>query len=231
VNISRVTETSIDLVYDLGSDLDECEPSRLTVAVYTTVSGLAPSVDDYPVSGRTGTVRIEPRPLPGDVDYGPADIIFVSSHTEAGLRSESASVGLPPPEGGAHLSAAEARRIKAHREACRADIGDRTTCETGGPHTVTGPVTEATPAELTRSVRDSLEANGGFSILRVKCVNGTRCDAAFAIGDHRLDMTYRVEALLSAPTCWAVTAFSVTRPVPELANFAAPIPTSGCVGR
>jgi hypothetical protein len=231
VHISRVRKTSIDLVYDLGSDLGECQPSRLTVAVYTTVSGLTPSVDDYPVSDLTGTIRIEPRPLPGDVDFGPPDILFVYSYTEEGLRSESASVGLPPPEGEAHLSAAEARRIKAHREACRADIGDRTTCKMGGLHTVTGPVTEATSAELTRSVRDSLRADGGFSILRVKCVNGTRCDAAFAIGDRRLDMTYRIEALDSVPTCWELTAFSVTRPVPDLANFAAPLPNSGCVDR
>jgi hypothetical protein len=230
VDISRVTETSIDLVYDLGSDLGGCQPSRLTVAVYTTISGLPPTVDDYPVSGLTGTLRIEPRALPGDVDFGPPDILFISSETAEGLSSESASVALPAPEGEAHLSAAEARRIKADREACRADIGDRTTCEMGGLHPVSGPVT-ATPAELRRSVRTSLEAYGGFSILHVKCVNGTRCDAAFAIDKRRLDMSYRIEALVSVPTCWELTAFSVTRPVPELSNLAAPLPNRGCVDR
>lgn len=230
VDISRVTKTSIDLVYDLGADLGECQPSRLTVAVHTTVSGLAPSVDDYPVSGPTGTLRIEPRLLPGDVDFGPPDILFVSSATEEGLSSESASVGLPPPEGETHLSAAEAGRIKAHREACRADIGDRTTCEMGELHPVSGPVA-ATPAELRRSVRTSLEAYGGFSIVHLTCVNGTHCDAAFAIGTRRLEMSYRIEALTSVPTCWELTAFSVTRPVPELGNFAAPLPNRGCVGQ
>jgi hypothetical protein len=82
---------------------------------------------------------------------------------------------------------AEERRIKSHQEACRADIGDRTSCETSALHTVT----EATSAELTQSVRDSLEATGGFSILHVKCVKGTRCDAEFAIGERRLDMSYQ----------------------------------------
>lgn len=101
----------------------------------------------------------------------------------------------------------------------------------GGLQPVSGPVTEATPAELTRSVRRSLEAHGGFSILHVKCVNGTRCDAEFAIGERRLDMSYRIEALRSVPTCWELTGFRVTRPVPELGNFAAPLPNSGCVDR
>ena len=229
VDVSRVSKTSIHVAYDLGSNLGECQPTRLRVAVYTTISGLPPFVDDYPVSGPTGRLRLEPRQLPGDVDYGPPDILFVSSATEEGLPGDAASVGLPPPEAEAHLSAAEAGRIKAHREACRADIDDRTSCEMGRLHPVSGPVTAATPAELTRSVRDSLEAHGGFSILHVKCVDGARCEAAFGIGDHRLDMSYGIQALKSVPTCWEVTAFRVTRPVPELGGFAAPLPTQGCV--
>ncbi len=101
----------------------------------------------------------------------------------------------------------------------------------GGLQPVSGPVTAATPAELTRSVRDSLEAYSGMSILRVKCVNGTRCDAAFTIGGHRLEMSYGIQALKSVPTCWELTAFRVTHPVPELGNFAAPLPNRGCVDR
>ena len=229
--ISQVTKTSIDVAYDLGSDLAECQPSRLRVAAHTTISGLPPVADDHPVSGLTGKLRIELTRRPGDTDYGPPDVLSVSSAMERGLTSESARVGLSPPEGKAHLSAAEARRIKAHREACRADIGDRTICETGAPHPVSGPVTDAMPAALTRSVRESLEAYGGMTILHLKCFNGTRCDAAFTVGRHRLEMSYRIQALKSVPTCWELTAFRVTRPVPELANFAAPLPNQGCVDR
>jgi hypothetical protein len=183
------------------------------------------------VSGLTGTLRIEPRQLPGNIDYGPPDMLVISSATDGGRTSEAARVRLPPQEGERRLSDAQVRRIKARREACRANIDDRTTCEMGGLHPVSGPVTEATPAELARSVRDSLEAHGGFSILYVKCVNGTRCDAAFTTGRHRLDMSYRIQALKSVPACWELTAFRVTRPVPELGNFAAPLPNRGCVDR
>ena len=42
------------------------------------------------------------------------------------------------------------------------------------------------------------------------------------MGERRLDMSYRIEALDSVPTCRELTAFSVTRPVPELANCRGP---------
>jgi hypothetical protein len=231
VAISRVTKTAIDVAYDLGSDLGECRPRHLRVTVHTTISGFPPFGDDYPVSDLTGTLRIERKELPGNIDYGPPDLLVVTSATKEGLASRAASIGLPPPEGERRLSDAEVRRIKARREACRADIDDRTSCVLGGLHPVSGPVTEATPKELARSVRDSLEAHGGFSIIRVKCVNGTRCDATFTLSEHRLEMSYRIQALKSVPTCWELTAFRVTRPVPELGNFAAPLPSQGCVDR
>ena len=231
VAISGVTKTSIDVAYDLGSDLGDCQPSRLRVTVHTTISGLPPFGDDYPVPGQNGTLRIEVTQLPGDIDYGPPDILVVSSATEEGLTSEAASVGLPSPEGERRLSDVHVRRIEARREACRADIDDRTSCEMGGLHPVSGPVTEATTADLTRSVRDSLEAYGGFPILHLKCFNGTRCDAAFEVSSRRLEMSYRIQALKSVATCWELTAFHVTRPVPELGNFAAPLPSRGCVDR
>jgi hypothetical protein len=232
VAVRRVTKSFIDVVYDVGSDLGECEPHRLRVTVHTTTSGLAPYGDEYPVSGRTGTLRIERKELPGSTDYGPPDMLAVSAIAERGLTSESASVRLPAPEG-ERLSAAEVRRIKARREACRANIDDRTSCEMDGLHPVSGPVTAATPAELARSVRDSLETYGGAqnTILRVNCFDGTRCDAAFTVSGRRLEMSYRIQALKSARTCWELTAFRVIRPVPELGNFAAPLPNQGCVRR
>jgi hypothetical protein len=230
IDVVRVTKTAIDVAYDLGSDLSECQPVRLRATVYATVSGLPPSGDDYPVSGRTGRLRITLTKPPVETDHGPPDILFISSNTEAGLRSEIAGVGLPPPEGERQLSRADARRIEARREACRADIDDRTYCRLRTPLPVSGPVTEATRAELAQSVRRSLEAYGGFSITRLECRNGTRCDAAFDL-DHgrRLEMSYRIAALKSSPTCWALTAFRVVRPVPDLGNFAAPLPNQGCV--
>jgi hypothetical protein len=232
VGVRRVTSNSIDVVYDLGSGLGECEPQRLRVTVHTTISGLAPSGGDYPVSGRSGTLRIERKQLPGSTDYGPPDMLAVSAISERGLSSESARVRLPAPEG-ERLSDAEARQIKARRESCRADIDDRTSCEMGGLHAVSGPVTAVTPTKLARSVRASLEAYGGAqnTILRVNCSTGTRCDALFTVSGRRLEMSYRIQALKSVPTCWELTAFQVTRPVPELGNFAAPLPNQGCVDR
>lgn len=103
----------------------------------------------------------------------------------------------------------------------------------GSLHLASGPVTEATAADLTRSVRESLEGTAGANVelIHLKCFNGTRCDAAFAFSGHPLEMSYRVEAVQSVPTCWELTAFRVTRPVPELGNFAAPLPNSGCTDR
>jgi len=232
VGVRQITSNSIDVVYDLGSDVAECEPHRLRVTVHTTISGLAPYGDEYPVSGRTGTLRIERKRLPGSSDYGPPDMLAVSAISERGVSSESARVRLPAPAG-ERLSDAEARRIKARRESCRADIDDRTSCEMGGLHAVSGPVTAATPAQLARSVRDSLEAYGGAqnTVLQVNCFDGTRCDAVFTISGRRLEMSYRIQALRSVPTCWELTAFQVIRPVPELGNFAAPLPNRGCVHR
>src|SRR5215211_5315626 len=154
VSIRLVTNSSIDVVYDLGSDLGECQPRRLRVTVHTTISGLPPYGADYPVSGQTGTLRIRRKRLPGSTDYGLPDMLAVSAITERGLSSESARVRLLAPKG-ERLSDAEARRIKARRESCRADMDDRTSCEMGGLHPVSGPVTAATAAQLARSVRDS----------------------------------------------------------------------------
>ena len=199
---------------------------------------MPPYGSDYPVSGRTGTLQVERKQLPGNVDYGPPDLLVVSSTAENGLRSEPASVGLPPPESERALSDAERRQIAAQREACRADIDDRTSCEMGGAHPVSGPVTSgpvtaATTAELTRSVRQTLEGTAGANVelIRLRCFNGTRCKAAFAFSNYPLEMTYRVEALKAVPTCWELTAFRVTRPVPQLGNFAAPLPSRGCTDR
>jgi hypothetical protein len=233
IDISRVTKNAIEVAYDLGSDLDGCEPRQMLVTVQTTSSGLPPYGADYPVSGPTGTLQVERKQLPGNVDYGPPDLLVVSSTAENGLRSELASVGLPPPEGERALTDAERRQIAARREACRADIDDRTSCEMGGAHPVSGPVTAATTAELTRSVRQTLEGTAGANVelIRLRCFNGTRCEAAFAFSDYPLEMTYRVEALKAVPTCWELTAFRVTRPVPQLGNFAAPLPSRGCTDR
>ena len=229
VRVVRVTREAIDIAYNLGTDLGQCQPESLRVAVYVTVSGLPPYGEDYRVASSAGSLRIKQRRPSGTENYGPADILVVQSTTGTGLGSESARVALPPPEGERRLSDVEVRRIKAHREACRGDIDNRTSCEMGGLHPVSGPVTEATPAQLTRSVRDSLKAYGGFSVLHVKCVDGTRCRAAFAIDGRRLVMSYRIQALKAVPMCWELTAFRVTRPVPELGNFAAPLPQQGCV--
>jgi hypothetical protein len=231
VRVVRVTQAAIDIAYKLGTDLSECQPETLSVAVYVTISGLPPHVERHRVSSASGYLQIKLSRPPGTEDYGPADLLMVSSDMETGLAGEAARVALPPPEGERRLSAAQIRRIKARREGCRANIDDRTSCEMGGLHSVSGPVTEATPAQLTRSVRDSLEAYGGFSVLHVKCVHGTRCDGAFTIGGRRLEMSYRIQALKSVPTCWELTAFRVTRPVPELGNFAAPLPNQGCADR
>ena len=88
----------------------------------------------------------------------------------------------------------------------------------GALHPVSGPVTAATTAELTRSVRETLEgaAGAGFELIHLKCFNGTRCDAAFGLTPYLLEMSYRIQALQSVPTCWELTGFRVTRPVPEL---------------
>jgi hypothetical protein len=40
---------------------------------------------------------------------------------------------------------------------------------------------------------------------------------------------YRIRSLKATPRCWALTGFSVTRPAPEIGNFAAPTPNTGCV--
>jgi hypothetical protein len=233
VDVSRVTKSAIEVVYDLGSDLGECEPSQIRVTVHTTSSGLAPYGDDYPISGHKGTLRIEREQLPGSIDYGPPDLLAVSSTTDDGFSSESARVGLPPAGGERRVSDAARRRIAARREACRANIDDRTSCRMGGLHAVFGPVTAATTAELTRSVRESLvgTAGAGVELIRLRCFNGTRCEAAFDFSGYPLEMSYRVEALQSVPTCWELTAFRVTRPVPQLGNFAAPLPNSGCTDR
>jgi hypothetical protein len=142
---------------------------------------------------------------------------------------------LPPGEGEAPLSDAERRQIATRREACRADIDDRTKCvlDRGVLHPVSGPVTEATAAELAQSVRRSIEGDlsAGFEIVYLKCFNGRRCDAGFGLTPYLLEMSYRVEALQAVPTCWELTAFSVTRPVPELGGLAAPVPHSGCTDR
>jgi hypothetical protein len=230
IEVVRVTKTAIDVAYDLGAELGECEPAVLRATVYTTVSGLPPSGDDFPVSGRTGTIHITPMKPPLGADYGPPDILFISSNTDSGLRSEIAGVGLPAPEGERRLSRAEVRRIEARREACRGDINDRTYCRMRTQLPTSGPVTKATPAEFTRSVRKSLGTYGGFTITRLECRNGTRCDAAFALGHgRRLEMSYSIEALKSSPTCWALTAFRVVHPVPDLGNFAAPLPSRSCI--
>ena len=233
IDVARVTKTWIDLVYDVGIDLEQCQPTRLSVTVRNTVSSLPTAgSDDYPVSGRTGQVRVKLLQIPGAPDEGPPDLLVASSYTDNGLRSSTASIGLPPPEGGRRLTDAEVRRIEARREACQGNINDRTTCRRHGAlHPLSGPVTAATPAELTRSVRRSLEANGGMTVLRLKCVAGTRCDAAFDVSGRRLEMSYRVQALKGTPTCWEVTKWSVIRPVPALGGFAAPIPSRGCVDR
>jgi hypothetical protein len=96
-----------------------------------------------------------------------------------------------------------------------------------------GPGHAATTAELTRSVRETLEgtAGAGFELIHLKCFNGTRCDAAFGLTPYLLEMSYRIQALQSVPTCWELTGFRVTRPVPELGNLAAPLPNSGCADR
>ena len=226
IDIARVT-TSIEVAYDLGADLDECQPSQVRVTVHTTVSGSPPYGDAHPVSGRTGTLRIARQELPGNVDYGPPDMLVVSSTTARGFSSGSAIVRLPPPEGEQRLSDAEVRRIEARREACRADIGDRTTCRQGARVPVSGPVTKGTTTDLERSVRASLRAHA-YKVLDLECFNGTRCDAAFTTGSYRFEMSYQIRALKSVPTCWELTAWSVTRPVPELDGIAAPIPPSGC---
>lgn len=237
VKVSRVTEHSIEVVYNVGSDLSACQPAQLRVTVHTTASGLPPYGDDYRVSGPTGRLRVERKRVSRDTDYGPPDILVVSSETAKGLSSESATVGLPPPRDEKRLSDAEARRITARREACRADINDRTSCSMGARVPVSGPVTQGTPRALSRSVRQSLGAyGGGFTIRRLKCVNrtsATRCDVAFTTSDgrHRLEMSYDIQALKSAPTCWQLSAFRVTRPVPKLGGFAAPLPNRGCADR
>jgi hypothetical protein len=230
IDVVRVGKTAIDVAYDLGSDLSECEPVLLRATVYTTVSGLPPTGDDYPVSDRTGTLHIELMKLPVDTDYGPPNILFVSSNTADGLRSDIAGVGLPAPEGEQALSRTEVRRIEARREACRGVIGYRAYCKQRSQLPTAGPVRDATPAELKRSVRRSLGAYGGFTITRLECRGGTRCDAAFALGHGRhLEMRYTIEALESSPTCWTLTSFRVVRPVPDLETFAAPLPNRGCV--
>jgi hypothetical protein len=230
--VSSVTTTAIEVTYDLGSDLDDCEPNELRVTVDTTISQLPPFGDDFPVTDQRGTLRIERRELPGNVDYGPPDILAVSSTTADGRRSDSARVALPPADGERRLSATQRQRINAHFEACRAVIGARTNCQMGAMHPVSGPVA-GTTADFTRSVRLYLErtSGAGFELTRLRCFDNTRCDATFSTGSGRLDMSYRMAALKSVPTCWELTAFSVTRPIPELDNIAAPLPSSGCTDR
>jgi hypothetical protein len=232
VRVVRVTRAAIEIAYDVGTDLRACRPDALSVAVYVTASGLSPDVHRHSLSGSRGSVRIKPSRPPGTPkEYGPADVLMVASNTDEGMRSEHARVRIPPPKGEQGLSAAEERRVKARRQACRPDINDRTNCNVDARSPVSGPVTQGSAADLTRSVRESLETHGGFSILRLKCFKGSRCDAAFAFGTRRrrLEMSYRIEAVKSAPACWELTGFRVTRPVPEYGNFAAPLPSQGCV--
>jgi hypothetical protein len=236
VEVSRVTKTAIEVAYNLGYDLDECEPSQLRLTVHTTSSGLAPYGAGYPVAGRqTGTLRIERQDLPGNTDYGPPDILFASSTTAGGIPGDSAGVALPPPKGEHRLSDAARRRIAAHREACRADINDRTNCvmDRGVLHPVAGPVTAASAADLEQSIRRSIEGEFGTQVglTQLKCFNGARCDATFNFSGYPLEMSYHLEALQSVPTCWELTGFRVTRPVPKLGGLAAPVPHSGCTDR
>jgi hypothetical protein len=231
VRLVRVTRGSVVIGFDLGRDVGECRPTGLRVAVTLTLSGLPPHVESYPVSSPTGSLRVKLTRPPGTRKYGPADVLTVTATTAAGASSEAARIGLRPPAGERPLSNAQVRRIKAQREACRADINDRTTCRFGGLHPVSGPVTRATLPDLARSVRRGLTAYGGLSILRVNCSDGARCDAVIRISRHRLEMSYRIEALKHAPTCWELTGFTVTRPVPDAGGLAAPLPHQGCVDR
>jgi len=229
VDVVRVTRTAIDLAYSLGTDLSKCRPNTLSVGVSVTHSGLPPDVQDYPLSSSIGSLKIKPSRPRGTEDYGPADVLIAASMIEAGFRGEIARVRLPPPEGDHPLSNSEIRRIATRRAACRPDIADRTSCRQGAQNAVSGPVTRGTAADLTRSVRRSLEADSGLKITDLECFNGARCDAAFTTGRYRLKMSYQIRALKSASTCWELTAWRVTRPVPNPENIVAPLPSRGCV--
>ena len=230
VRVSRVTRDEIEIEYDVGSELGDCRPVAIAAAVYTTVSGGTPQVEQSRIGSQTGSIHIEVRHIPGMEKYGPPDMVFVSSYTGTGLRGTPASVRVPPPDGEPQLSDEEKEQLYAHREACRADIDDSTSCELETMNPTSGPV-KAAPAEFSRSVQDSLAASGGMRIVSLQCFAGSRCNATFDVDGHTLGMSYRMEALVgSRPDCWELTAFAVTQAVPELAGLAAPLPTRGCAG-
>ena len=163
------------------------------------------------------TIRcpVEPGPFGSSVSSyrGPPITARPTCSPSQRFRSGSRDrrVRLPAPEG-ERLSDAEARRIKARRDGVVRTSTIARAARWAG-FAVSGPVTSATPAQLARSVRDSLEAYGGAqnTILRVNCFDGTRCDAVFTISGRRLEMSYRIQALKSVPTCWELTAFQVVR--------------------
>jgi hypothetical protein len=230
VRVASVTARSVHVVYNVGSELEACQPVQLVVSVDTSIDSLPPWGQNYPVSSSTGTLDVKPTRVRGS--RGPADILSVSSLPAKGGTSEAARVRLPPPRGEKPLSDAAVRRIEAHQEACRPDLNDRTTCREGSLHPVAGPLRDVRMADLARSVRDSALAEGGsFHVVSFGCVGGARCEAVLVDGPHRIAMTYYVQALRSVPTCWESTGFKVTRPAPALGSIVAPLPTQGCVDR
>jgi hypothetical protein len=89
----------------------------------------------------------------------------------------------------------------------------------------------ASPAALTQSVARSLAGDTSMRVLRIRCVTRSLCKAAFDVQGDRLEMEYRVGARISTPTCWVLTEFSVTRPVPRREMTTAPLPKDGCTDR